>query len=423
MSAPEASQTRKEESTLEGKAKKRIQQYIMFTEETYKTELCRSFQATRTCPYGLECRFAHGINELAPRIFEKNVFKTEQCLHFKKEGRCKFGTRCRYLHDEVRIQLNDKVTVLYSETEAILRGITHNDDGTISVQSHAYYPVFNLLQLFGDNDGFVKRGSMKNETYSSLMSEMTMPKKAATRRSPVTAEEVSVMINRLSLPQNEPGQWGNTRPKACQTFGDFTEELEQLNKRFEGRPHQAPRSPLPPRPETAVKPEPRFEEKPRSSSLVLWGQSERTPTSTQIPPVKSLTDSVSRRSPRPNPLSLPMSLSSKTHSLTGFGRETPPYEGFGSTPTGSTTPLNKNRFPWRDDPFPSHETNSSFSSPSSGFSSPPARERQESFSSTTFSPPSSYTRYDRPERNFGMSPIVNDPLRQPFRHFRANHDF
>ena len=61
----------------------------------------------------------------------------------------RFGTRCRYLHDEVRIQLNDKVTVLYSETEAILRGITHNDDGTISVQSHAYYPVFNLLQLFG----------------------------------------------------------------------------------------------------------------------------------------------------------------------------------------------------------------------------------------------------------------------------------
>merc|ERR1711953_1263559 len=117
------------------------------------------------------------------------------------------------------------------------------------------------------------------------------------------------------------------RPKACETFGDFTEELEQLNKRYEGRPHHVPRSPLPPRSESQSKPESRYDDKPRSP-LPMWNQTERSPTSPQCTPVKQLADSVSRRSPRPNPLSIPMSLSSKSHNLAGFGNQSPPYEDF-----------------------------------------------------------------------------------------------
>jgi len=34
--------------------------------QLYKTELCRSFNRTGYCRYGLKCQFAHGIHELRP---------------------------------------------------------------------------------------------------------------------------------------------------------------------------------------------------------------------------------------------------------------------------------------------------------------------------------------------------------------------
>ena len=44
--------------------------------QKYKTELCKTFQATGRCSYGVKCKFAHGSNEL--------IIK-HQCQNYKKK--------------------------------------------------------------------------------------------------------------------------------------------------------------------------------------------------------------------------------------------------------------------------------------------------------------------------------------------------
>ena len=47
----------------------------------YKTELCRSWEDTGACKYGIKCQFAHSENEL--RIIDRHPkYKTEMCKTF-----------------------------------------------------------------------------------------------------------------------------------------------------------------------------------------------------------------------------------------------------------------------------------------------------------------------------------------------------
>jgi len=65
----------------------------------YKTELCRSFEETGTCRYGLKCQFAHGRAELRP-VSRHPKYKTEVCKTFHTIGTCPYGKRCRFIHTE-----------------------------------------------------------------------------------------------------------------------------------------------------------------------------------------------------------------------------------------------------------------------------------------------------------------------------------
>eukprot|EP00462_Mataza_sp_D1_P019378 CAMPEP_0175127500 /NCGR_PEP_ID=MMETSP0087-20121206/4418_1 /TAXON_ID=136419 /ORGANISM="Unknown Unknown, Strain D1" /LENGTH=774 /DNA_ID=CAMNT_0016409479 /DNA_START=66 /DNA_END=2390 /DNA_ORIENTATION=+ len=67
------------------------------TAALYKTELCKSYQDSGYCRYGLKCRFAHGHNDLRP-VTRHKKYKTEHCNNFAQKGFCPYGSRCRFLH-------------------------------------------------------------------------------------------------------------------------------------------------------------------------------------------------------------------------------------------------------------------------------------------------------------------------------------
>jgi hypothetical protein len=65
----------------------------------YKTEMCRSFEETGTCKYGLKCQFAHNPNEIRS-IPRHPRYKTEICKTFWQLGNCPYGKRCCFIHTE-----------------------------------------------------------------------------------------------------------------------------------------------------------------------------------------------------------------------------------------------------------------------------------------------------------------------------------
>lgn len=67
------------------------------SQSLYKTELCRSFEETGTCRYGMKCQFAHGKDELRP-VLRHPKYKTEICRTFHSTGTCPYGKRCRFIH-------------------------------------------------------------------------------------------------------------------------------------------------------------------------------------------------------------------------------------------------------------------------------------------------------------------------------------
>jgi len=74
-----------------------------YQESRYKTELCRHWQESGTCPHGLQCLFAHGIDELKPFRGRHKKYKTQLCKAFHADGFCSFGPRCSYIHSGVDI--------------------------------------------------------------------------------------------------------------------------------------------------------------------------------------------------------------------------------------------------------------------------------------------------------------------------------
>ena len=73
----------------------------------YKTELCRTFEETGFCRYGVKCQFAHDKSEL--RIIPRHPrYKTEICRTFWELGNCPYGKRCCFIHLEAGTLMNGK---------------------------------------------------------------------------------------------------------------------------------------------------------------------------------------------------------------------------------------------------------------------------------------------------------------------------
>ncbi|PJF17699.1 hypothetical protein PSACC_02489 [Paramicrosporidium saccamoebae] len=65
----------------------------------YKTEICRTFEETGACKYGIKCQFAHHHNELRPAPRHPR-YKTEICKTYWERGTCPYGKRCCFIHNE-----------------------------------------------------------------------------------------------------------------------------------------------------------------------------------------------------------------------------------------------------------------------------------------------------------------------------------
>ncbi|CAB55126.1 C3H1-type domain-containing protein [Caenorhabditis elegans] len=69
-------------------------------EGAFKTALCLSHKRGKTCIYGEQCKFAHGVHELRCQQAKKNHrnYKTVLCDKFTTTGYCKYGIRCQFIH-------------------------------------------------------------------------------------------------------------------------------------------------------------------------------------------------------------------------------------------------------------------------------------------------------------------------------------
>lgn len=65
----------------------------------YKTELCNTFSELGRCNYGFKCRYAHGVEELVPKVTPP-YYKQRICKSFFEKGYCKYGKRCNYIHNK-----------------------------------------------------------------------------------------------------------------------------------------------------------------------------------------------------------------------------------------------------------------------------------------------------------------------------------
>jgi len=80
------------------------------TPDLYKTELCRSFEETGSCRYGIRCQFAHGKAELKP-VGRHPRYKTKLCRTFHTRGFCAYGSRCHFIHNVQEVQKRTAVVV------------------------------------------------------------------------------------------------------------------------------------------------------------------------------------------------------------------------------------------------------------------------------------------------------------------------
>lgn len=51
-----------------------------------KVELCKNYISTGGCPYGIKCRFAHGVKELLQNSELNGNFRTKNCKAFYVNG-------------------------------------------------------------------------------------------------------------------------------------------------------------------------------------------------------------------------------------------------------------------------------------------------------------------------------------------------
>lgn len=63
----------------------------------YKTELCRNWEETHRCRYGMKCQYAHGTADLR-EIDRHPKYKTQKCRTFHQTGSCPYGARCTFRH-------------------------------------------------------------------------------------------------------------------------------------------------------------------------------------------------------------------------------------------------------------------------------------------------------------------------------------
>ncbi|KAG2709447.1 hypothetical protein I3760_05G239800 [Carya illinoinensis] len=80
-----------------GKQEEEPLELEVYNQGMFKTELCNKWQDTGACPYGDNCQFAHGVEELRP-VLRHPRYKTEVCRMVLAGVACPYGHRCHFRH-------------------------------------------------------------------------------------------------------------------------------------------------------------------------------------------------------------------------------------------------------------------------------------------------------------------------------------
>jgi len=128
----------------------------------YKTELCEKFTSNGLCPYGEKCQFAHGEEELRPRLplsataavnieeessrspspsplqsarTDPSRYKTELCRSFNKTGYCRYGLKCQFAHGLQELRASAKLPAAIAKIGIDVPAIASDKDVPISPSS------------------------------------------------------------------------------------------------------------------------------------------------------------------------------------------------------------------------------------------------------------------------------------------------
>ncbi|KAE8077246.1 hypothetical protein FH972_015825 [Carpinus fangiana] len=80
-----------------GKKEEEALELEVYNQGMFKTELCNKWQEIGSCPYGDQCQFAHGVEELRP-VLRHPRYKTEVCRMILAGIVCPYGHRCHFRH-------------------------------------------------------------------------------------------------------------------------------------------------------------------------------------------------------------------------------------------------------------------------------------------------------------------------------------
>ncbi|KAL1566620.1 zinc finger CCCH domain-containing protein 9-like [Salvia divinorum] len=97
LSQPTAELREQQKVYVGGSTAENVEELDVYNQGMTKTELCNKWQETGACPYGENCQFAHGINELRP-VIRHPRYKTEVCRMVLAGDVCPYGHRCHFRH-------------------------------------------------------------------------------------------------------------------------------------------------------------------------------------------------------------------------------------------------------------------------------------------------------------------------------------
>ena len=86
----------------------------------FKTELCKTYNQFGSCKYGNKCHFAHGEEELLPKM-TSSYYKNTTCKTFIEKGFCLYGERCNFKHNSEiydKIEKEDNLPLIFSSLSA-----------------------------------------------------------------------------------------------------------------------------------------------------------------------------------------------------------------------------------------------------------------------------------------------------------------
>lgn len=81
----------------------------------FKTEICIPFSIYGTCRFGDACAYAHGENELRPKLNLSANYKTKLCKQYSETHQCEFGDRCWFIHSRCLEIKNAKYSMILME--------------------------------------------------------------------------------------------------------------------------------------------------------------------------------------------------------------------------------------------------------------------------------------------------------------------